>query len=78
MNGSRMSTDSPSPEKPADKAAHGYRNEVSWDKGQGRQPYSNQGEQEQPAPGSAEWAEGDRGSQSGENLKQLEEVKRKP
>ena len=29
------------------RAAHGYRNEVSWDGGKGRQPYSNQGTEEQ-------------------------------
>ncbi|TFZ01218.1 hypothetical protein [Ramlibacter rhizophilus] len=64
-------------DKPADKAEHGYRNEVSWDGGQGHQPYANQGERE-PEPGAAEYSEGDRGVHSGENLEQLEEVKRKP
>lgn len=66
------------PKRPPDKAAHGYRNEVSWDGGKGRHPYQNQGEHEQPGPGSPEYAEGDRGSHSGENLEQLDEVKRKP
>ncbi|WP_041675681.1 hypothetical protein [Ramlibacter tataouinensis] len=61
------------------KAGHGYRNEVTWDGAAGRQPYSNQGEEEGAAPNlPPEHAEGDRGSRSGTNLDQLEEVKRKP
>ncbi|MBL0420826.1 hypothetical protein JI739_10765 [Ramlibacter sp. AW1] len=74
-----MAIDSSEQNKPADKAAHGYRNEVSWEHGKGRQPYENQRDapSESP-PGSPEWAEGDRGTHSGENLQQLEDVKRKP
>ena len=30
-------------------ASHGYRNEVSWDGGQGRQPYTNQEEELPPS-----------------------------
>jgi hypothetical protein len=67
-----------SSERPAGKAGHGYRNEVNWDGGKGRQPYTNQGQEEQPPPGSPEYSEGDRGAHSGENLDQLEQVKRKP
>lgn len=71
-------TAQPTHERPPGKAEHGYRNEVNWDGGQGRQPYSNQGEHEQPEPGSPEYAEGDRGTHSGENLEQLDQVKRRP
>ncbi len=60
-------------------AAHGYRNEVNWDGGAGRQPYSNQGEEESPPPYPGnEFAEGDRGAASGANIDQIEQVKRKP
>ena len=33
----------------APRAQHGYRNEVSWDGGKGRQPYTNQEEELPPA-----------------------------
>lgn len=68
------------PQEPGpDKSGHGYRNEVNWNGGQGSQPYSNQGDEEGAAPNTPpEHAEGDRGSQSGANLDQLEQVKRKP
>jgi hypothetical protein len=59
-------------------AAHGYRNEVSWDGGKGAQPYANQGEVEQGTDAAGEFEGGDRGDASGRNLDQLEEVKRKP
>jgi hypothetical protein len=63
----------------AGQARHGYRNEVNWGDGEGRQPYSNQGAEETPSPAAgAEEAEGNRGERSGRNLDQLEEVKRKP
>jgi hypothetical protein len=59
-------------------ALHGPKTEVTWGGGQGRQPYANQGEEEQ-GPGTAKEPEaGDRGERSGNNLEQLEEVKRKP
>jgi hypothetical protein len=65
------------------RAEHGYRNEVSWDKGKGRQPYANQqdgeGEQEKDQP--AGWPEtegGDRGDASGRTLEQMEEVRKLP
>lgn len=60
------------------KALHGARTEVSWDEGSGRQPYTNQGTQENGEPADAEFAVGDRGQVSGTNLDQLEEVKKKP
>jgi hypothetical protein len=60
-------------------AKHGYRNEVNWGHGEGRQPYGNQGTEESGAPAAGlEEAEGNRGERSGRNLDQLEEVKRKP
>ena len=59
-------------------AKHGYRNEVSWDGGKGRQPYANQGSVEQDTSAAAEAEAGDRGDASGRNLDQLEAVKQKP
>ena len=45
----------------------------------GRQPYGNQGPEETPSPAAtAEYAAGNRAEQSGQNLDQLERVKRKP
>jgi hypothetical protein len=62
----------------AGKARHGYRNEVNWEGGSGRQPYSNQGTRETPSPGAAsEVAEGNRGARSAENLDQMDEARRK-
>ncbi|MES2940504.1 MAG: hypothetical protein V4864_22690 [Pseudomonadota bacterium] len=69
---------------PRARAEHGYRNEVSWDGGKGRQPYANQAEAEgeekekgQPA-GWPETEGGDRGEASGRTLEQMEEVRKKP
>ena len=59
-------------------ARHGGRTEVNWDGGHGRQPYANQGAQEQGPAAAPEAEAGDRGDASGRNLDQLEEVKRKP
>ena len=63
--------------KPQHQALHGERTEVSWDHGRGRQPYTNQGDKENGEPAGAEFAVGDRGRSSGNNLDQLEEVKKK-
>jgi len=61
------------------KAKHGYRNEVNWEGGSGRQPYGNQGPVGQPTPSAAEEPpEGNRAERSGTNLDQLERVKTKP
>ena len=60
------------------KAKHGYRNEVSWDGGKGRQPYTNQGSVEQGTDAYPEAEAGNRGDASGRNLDQLEDVKGKP
>jgi len=61
-------------------AKHGPRNEVTWEGGSGRQPYSNQGKEEAAEPNAADdhVAEGNRGDLSGRNLDQLEEARRKP
>jgi hypothetical protein len=65
-------------EEPA-KAQHGYRNEVNWEGGSGRQPYSNQARAGRPSPGAADDVpEGNRAERSGTNLEQLERVKSKP
>ena len=60
-------------------ARHGYRNEVNWEGGSGRQPYSNQGRRETPGPDAGEpEAEGNRRERSGRTQEHLEQVKRKP
>jgi len=62
----------------AGQAKHGFRNEVSWGSGDGRQPYTNQGDEETPSPAAgAEEAQGNRGDRSGRTLEQLEQVKLK-
>jgi len=61
----------------AGKAEHGAQSEVTWKSGKGRQPYANQEGGDAGTHG-GEFAEGDRGSLSGRNQKQFEEVKRKP
>ena len=60
------------------RARHGYRNEVSWDGGKGRQPYTNQGDEEQGPATARETEAGNRGASSGQNLEQLEQVKGTP
>jgi hypothetical protein len=65
------------PDEPAAHARHGYRNEVTWEGGSGRQPYTNQ-RRGQPSPGAAEEVpEGNRGRQSGVNQEQFEDAKRR-
>jgi len=59
-------------------AAHGYRNEVSWDGGSGRQPYTNQGSEEQGPDTAAEVEGGNAGEVAGRNVEQLREAKQKP
>jgi hypothetical protein len=59
------------------RAKHGYRNEVSWDDGKGRQPYANQEEEQAPAA-AHETEAGNRGASSGRNAEDLEAVKRNP
>lgn len=59
-------------------AAHGYRNEVSWDEGEGRQPYSNRGDAEQTTDAFPEAEAGNAGDAAGRNVEDLEAVKEKP
>ena len=58
-------------------AAHGRKTEVTWEGG-GRQPYANQGAEEQGPATAQDFEAGDRGDLSGRNLDQLEEVRGKP
>jgi hypothetical protein len=75
-----MTNNTSGSQRPADRADHGVRNEVTWDDGAGRQPYANQGlrEGEEPNAADDEVPEGNRGESSGRNLEQLAEVKKKP
>ena len=59
-------------------AKHGYRNEVSWDDGAGRQPYANRDEVEEGSDAFPEAEGGDAGDASGRNVEDLREVKEKP
>ena len=66
-----MKQQTPPGEEPqtAGQARHGYRNEVNWEGGSGRQPYSNQGQRETPSPAAGEeFVAGNRTSRSGQNL----------
>lgn len=58
-------------------ARHGYRSEVSWDGGKGRQPYTNQ-EEELPPAAAKEYEGGNAGETAGRNLQDLEAVKGTP
>ncbi|HXD39916.1 MAG TPA: hypothetical protein VN649_05100 [Ramlibacter sp.] len=73
-----MSPDSPSERPKAGKAEHGTPSEVSWDDGAGRQPYANQGPEEAEPAFGGQAQEGDRGEWSGNNLEQLEQVRKLP
>ena len=68
----------PAPDSDEGRARHGYRNEVSWEGGKGRQPYANQGEAEQGPATAPETEAGNRGGASGRNQEALEAVQRKP
>ncbi len=59
-------------------AKHGYRNEVTWDEGKGRQPYANRGDVEQGAEAMPETEAGNAGDAAGRNLEQAREVKEMP
>lgn len=62
---------------PLPHARHGYRNEVTWEGGSGRQPYTNQ-RPGAPSPGAAqEPVEGNRGDRSGVTQDQFDQVKSK-
>ncbi len=60
------------------RAGHGYRNEVTWDEGRGRQPYANQGEHEAGPAGFGEAEGGSRGARSGVHQAQAERAKGVP
>ena len=63
----------------AGQARHGYRNDVNWEGGSGRQPYGNQGRRETLTPAAGERdAEGNRRERSGVHQDQLERSKQKP
>ena len=59
-------------------AEHGAKSEVTWEGGQGRQPYANRGTEEIAPAAGGEAEEGDRAELSGRTLDQLDAVKRKP
>ena len=60
------------------RAKHGYRNEVTWEGGSGRQPYSNRGDKEQAPDAMPEPEAGNAGEAAGRNVEDLEAVKEKP
>lgn len=77
MTNKPQQEEAPADEAGAPKAGHGYRNEVTWDSGRGRQPYTNREEgAEGPPNGGDEFEAGDRGDASGRNLDQLDEAKK--
>ncbi len=61
-------------------AEHGAPSEMTWDGGQGRQPYQNResGPDGAAAAAAHEAVEGDRGAASGRNLEQFEQIRRMP
>ncbi len=69
----------PRGEEPAGRAGHGYRNEVSWHSGRGRQPYTNQDPDAPASPTALPEAEqGDRRAHSGTHQQQMRDVRGKP
>ena len=63
------------------RAVHGYRNEVSWDEGQGRQPYENREDNPMPPESGGLMQDvegGDRGAHSGVHREQSERAKGTP
>jgi hypothetical protein len=77
MNQNEPKTGNPGEAQGDGTAAHGYRNEVSWEGGKGRQPYTNQEAELGPAA-AGEFEAGDAGETAGRNVDDLEAVKRKP
>ncbi len=74
-----QTTPAEEPQTTAGQARHGYRNEVNWEGGSGRQPYSNQGRREMPSPAAGEaFVGGNPARPSGQNQAHLERVKTKP
>lgn len=60
------------------KALHGGQSEVTWDSGQGRQPYANQGTEEIGAATGTSYEAGNRGALSGRTQEQLAKAKADP
>ena len=60
------------------KADHGYRNEVSWDGGKGRQPYGNRGDAEEKPAALPEVEGGNAREAAVRNAEQLEDVNDAP
>ena len=55
-------------------AEHGYRNEVSWEDGKGRQPYGNRGDAELKPAAMPETEAGNAGDAAGRTQEQMEDV----
>ncbi len=71
--------DTPEENRPPERAGHGYRNEVSWRGGQGRQPYTNQEPATPEDPAAVgEFEQGDRGIHSGVTQDQMDKVRGTP
>ena len=66
----------PASEGEGGQAAHGERSEVSWEGGKRRQPYTNQGAEEQGPAAAGEFEAGDAKEVARRNLEQMEDVKR--
>ena len=60
------------------RAEHGYRNEVSWDEGKGRQPYGNRGKVEEKPAALPEVEGGNAGEAAVRNAEQVDEVNDAP
>jgi len=61
------------------RAEHGAPSEVTWEGGQGRQPYANREDAPvETGSGAHETEEGNQGELAGNNARQLDEVKRRP
>jgi hypothetical protein len=60
------------------RAEHGYRNEVSWDEGKGRQPYGNRDDAPQKRPAAEEIEAGNAGEAAVRNAEQTEDVRNAP
>ena len=64
--------------KETPRAEHGPQSEVTWNQGKGRQPYANQGTEEESSGAAKEEEGGDRGDASGRNDEQMQQVRGTP
>ena len=71
-------TKGPGDEEGDGRAQHGYRNEVTWEGGSGRQPYANRGDREQPPDAMPEPEGGTAGGSAVRNVEDLAAVKGTP